>query len=41
MSTPPSNINDDFDQVAQQVPLEKLGNAIGAAFQSDAMPPIG
>ena len=40
-ATPPSNVNDHFDQVAQQVPQQDLGNAIGAAFRSDATPPFG
>lgn len=41
MGTPPTTVNDHFDQVAQQVPQQDLGNAIGAAFRSDATPPFG
>lgn len=41
MGTSPANVNDHFDQVAQQVPQQDLGNAIGAAFKSDATPPFG
>ena len=34
-------VGDHFDQVATQVPQQNLGNAIGAAFRSDATPPFG
>ncbi len=35
------NVADHFDQVAQQVPQQDLGNALGAAFRSEATPPFG
>lgn len=40
-ATPQGNVSDHFDQVAGQVPQQNLGNAIGAAFRSDATPPFG
>ena len=40
-AVPQGNVSDHFDQVATQVPQQSLGNAIGAAFKSDATPPFG
>ena len=40
-AAPQGNVSDHFDQVATQVPQQSLGNAIGAAFRSDATPPFG
>ena len=40
-AAPQANVSDHFDQVAPQVPKQDLGNAIGAAFRSDATPPFG
>ena len=40
-AAPKGNVSDHFDQVANQVPQQSLGNAIGAAFRSDATPPFG
>ena len=39
--TPPADVADHFDQVASQVPKQEMGDAIGAAFKSDATPPFG
>ena len=36
-----TNVNDHFDQVAQQVPPQALGQGIAAAFRSEATPPFG
>jgi len=35
------NVNQHFDQVAQQASPQDLGNAVSAAFRSDATPPFG
>jgi hypothetical protein len=40
-NTPQGNVSDHFDEVARQVPQQDLGNALGAAFRSDATPPFG
>ena len=40
-ATPPGNVAEHFDQVSTQVSQQQLGNAIGAAFRSDATPAFG
>ena len=37
----PDQVNEHFDQVAQQAPRQELGNGVAAAFRSDATPPFG
>ena len=40
-AAPSGNVADHFDQVAQQVPQQSLGQGIAAAFRSDATPAFG
>ena len=40
-SPSPGNVSDHYDQVAQQVPQQDLGQGIAAAFRSDSTPPFG
>ncbi|HEY2560786.1 MAG TPA: hypothetical protein VGI48_13870 [Caldimonas sp.] len=40
-AAPTDNVQEHFDQVAQQASPQDLGSAVAAAFRSDATPPFG
>ena len=40
-AAPTDNVHQHFDEVAQQVSPQELGNGVAAAFRSDATPPFG
>lgn len=39
--TPPDNVEDHFDQVAQSASPEQMSQGLAAAFRSDSTPPFG
>ena len=40
-AAPPPSVDDDFDEVARQVPPGQLSDGLAAAFRSDNTPPFG